>query len=85
MACNAPECSCDAAICEAIGRIAYEAHHLREDIAALKRWVRRATGSIAHLCWSRLVGFSRTFSRDWREFLNAMDASDRFGFYIAAE
>ena len=36
MACNDPECSDDAAIREAIGRIAYEAHHLREDMAALK-------------------------------------------------
>ena len=45
MACNDPECSNDAAIREAIGRIAYEAHHLREDMAALKRWVGRATGS----------------------------------------
>jgi hypothetical protein len=36
MACNDPECSDDAAISEAIGRIAYEALHLREDMAALK-------------------------------------------------
>ena len=36
MACNDPECSDHAAIREAIGRIAYEAHHLREDMAALK-------------------------------------------------
>jgi len=36
MACSDPECSDDAAIREAIERIAYEAHHLREDMAALK-------------------------------------------------
>jgi HEPN superfamily AbiU2-like protein len=36
MACNDQEFSDDAAIPEAIERIAYEAHHLREDMAALK-------------------------------------------------
>jgi hypothetical protein len=36
MACNDSESSDDAAIREAIERIAYEAHHLREDMAALK-------------------------------------------------
>ena len=36
MACNNSESSDDAVIREAIERIAYEAHHLREDMAALK-------------------------------------------------
>src|ERR1700687_1026797 len=36
MAYNDPKYSDDAAIHEAIERIAYEAHHLREDMAALK-------------------------------------------------
>jgi hypothetical protein len=36
MVCNYTECLDDAAIREGIERIAYEAHHLREDMAALK-------------------------------------------------
>jgi hypothetical protein len=33
---NDPGCLDDAAISDAIGRIAYEAHHLREEMAGLK-------------------------------------------------
>jgi hypothetical protein len=36
MACNGPEYSDDETVRQAIERIAYEAHHLREDMAALK-------------------------------------------------
>ena len=75
-----------AAIREAIWRIAYEAHHLREDMAALKALGQaRDRANCPFMLVASRVGFSRTFSRDWREFLSAMDASNRFGFCIAAE
>ena len=76
----------DSAIREAIGRIAYEAHHLREDMAALKALGQardRVNCPIMLVASSGLQ--SDLLARLARVLEREKDASDRFGFCIAAE